>query len=345
MQLAALDVERGHLARGGLQRVVDLGRIGAADPGDRHLPHGHQRGAAQPQIRSAEDRERGDDRHRAAQAEPHPGQSRAGPPAGEPVTRQPAPATVGDHARRQSAGNATGPNAWTSGSSSIPKRSATRRRPSAITETTSAVLASPWLTTKFACLSENPAPPIDSPRQPAASSSPAGAGALGPWVVGVLERRAERLDARGLGLAPAAAQVAERCLDLLGVRRAQREARPRHDLAGAQRRAPVGESKLVGRAARDPRRADDVDPLERARQLSPVGVGVHPHGAADGAGDVDPELDPAEPQPRRVGRYRGQPGPTAAVQAGSVLLDVGEIAIKLEHQSADAVVRYEQVRP
>ena len=50
----------------------------------------------------------------------------------------------------------TSPRNWTSGSSSTPKRSRTRRRPSAIRAITSAVVASPMFSTKFACFSENP---------------------------------------------------------------------------------------------------------------------------------------------------------------------------------------------
>ena len=52
-----------------------------------------------------------------------------------------------------------------------PKRSRTRRRPSAISAITSAVVASPVFSTKFACFSEKRAPPTWSPRQPASSSS------------------------------------------------------------------------------------------------------------------------------------------------------------------------------
>ena len=73
--------------------------------------------------------------------------------------------------RCQSAGHSTSPSTWTSGSSTTPKRSWTRRRPSAISARTSAVVASPAFSTKLACFGEKRAPPTWSPRQPAASSS------------------------------------------------------------------------------------------------------------------------------------------------------------------------------
>src|SRR5581483_5033171 len=121
------------------------------DPGDRDLPDGDQRGVTQPQPGAAQHRQHG---HRSEQ-HAH-------------TERQPPP---GDHVSLHSAGSSTGPSTCISASSATPNRSFTRRRPSAMTAITSAVLASPWFSTKFACLAENPAPPIRSPRQPAASSS------------------------------------------------------------------------------------------------------------------------------------------------------------------------------
>ena len=56
-------------------------------------------------------------------------------------------------------GHSTSPSSWTSGSSTTPKRSWTRRRPSAISSSTSAVVASPVFSTKLACFSEKRAPP------------------------------------------------------------------------------------------------------------------------------------------------------------------------------------------
>ena len=74
----------------------------------------------------------------------------------------------------QPPGQRTSPSTWTSGSSSTPKRSWTRRRPSLISSSTSAVVASPQFSTKLACFSEKRAPPWRRPRQPAASSSCSG---------------------------------------------------------------------------------------------------------------------------------------------------------------------------
>src|SRR5881394_521045 len=71
----------------------------------------------------------------------------------------------------QPSGQRTSPRSCTSGSSSTPKLSWTRRRPAAISSKTSAVVASPAFSTKLACFAEKRAPPTLRPRQPAASSS------------------------------------------------------------------------------------------------------------------------------------------------------------------------------
>src|SRR5438105_12509338 len=61
------------------------------------------------------------------------------------------------------------PMTRTSGSSSMPNRSKTRFRISAIKASTSSALAPPRLTMKFACFSEICAPPIRRPLRPQAS--------------------------------------------------------------------------------------------------------------------------------------------------------------------------------
>src|SRR5581483_3117911 len=81
--------------------------------------------------------------------------------------RDPCRALVG----RRPSGHSTSPSTCTSGSSSIPKRSDTRRRPSAMSRSTSAVVAWPRFSTKFACFGAKRAPPTRIPAQPAAASS------------------------------------------------------------------------------------------------------------------------------------------------------------------------------
>src|SRR6185312_7325972 len=110
-------------------------------------------------------------------------------------------------------------------------------------------------------------------------------------------------------------------------------------------RAAVGEAELVGAAPGRARRAGDVDPLQRPRQLTAVRVGVHTDRAADGARDVDSELDPAEPRARGLRRHGGQARAAAAVDARPIHRDLGELLVKFQDKSADARVRYEQVRP
>ena len=115
------------------------------------------------------------------------------------------------------------PSSCTSGSSSTPKRSRTRRRPSAISAITSAVVASPRVLHEVRVLLREARA---AHRQPAAAGlveQHAGAAPLGARVVGVLEGRAEGLDARRLcGLAPRA-HVGERGLDRGGLGRLERE--------------------------------------------------------------------------------------------------------------------------
>src|SRR5271168_39123 len=68
-------------------------------------------------------------------------------------------------------GQRTGPSVCTSGSSATPKRSSTRRRPSAISATISAVVAAPVFSMKLACLGAKRAPPTPTPLQPASARS------------------------------------------------------------------------------------------------------------------------------------------------------------------------------
>ena len=86
--------------------------------------------------------------------------------------------------RLQSLGSATGPSACTSGSSSTPNRSLTRRRPSAITATTSAVRRLAVVLDEVRVLLGEARAADAQPRQPAASSSwpalrPSARGSLG----------------------------------------------------------------------------------------------------------------------------------------------------------------------
>src|SRR5207342_2089043 len=69
---------------------------------------------------------------------------------------------------------------------------------------------------------------------------------LGGLLGGVLERRAERLDAGRLSRLAPRPHVRERCLDLGAVRLAERERGPGDDLAGSEARAAIREAELLG---------------------------------------------------------------------------------------------------
>src|SRR5207237_3852088 len=71
----------------------------------------------------------------------------------------------------------------------------------------------------------------------------------------------------------------------------------------------------------------------------------HPHGAADGARDVDPELEALQTRVRGTCRNRRQPGPSAASDLGSVHLDLAQLLVQLHHEPVDARIRYQEVRP
>src|SRR5439155_5736252 len=113
-------------------------------------------------------------------------------------------------------------------------------------------------------------------------------------VLGVLEDAAEGALVRRLGCLAQRLQLGHLRLDLLLRPRLQPELGARDDLPVAERRAPVGETKLL---RSEPVRAVPVDhkrPLEDCGPVAPVGACVHPDSAADGAGDRAGELEAAE---------------------------------------------------
>ena len=120
--------------------------------------------------------------------------------------------------------------------------------------------------------------------------------------------------------------------------RRRRSRPPRAPSCGRRSRAPAGGGAVAAGAG-------DLDPLEDRRQLAAVGVGVHPHRAADRAGDVDAELDPGQAL-----RARRGPRPPAAARrrrrAGAGLdRDRRELAVELDHEARHALVGDQQVRP
>src|SRR3954447_1922222 len=152
------------LGQGGAQLLVGPA---ATDTVDVDRADRNQRRVAKPEPVEARKRNGGDQRKRQhAPATDGSGAAPAAATAGQGdlgCTHSPAPF--------KPAGRRTSPRTCTSGSSSTPKRCLTRRRPSAISSSTSAVVASPVFSTKLACFSAKPAPPRPIPRQPAASSS------------------------------------------------------------------------------------------------------------------------------------------------------------------------------
>ena len=98
----------------------------------------------------------------------------------------------------------------------------------------------------------------------------------------------------------------ERRLHQVRFRRRELELGERHDLAVGEVRTPIGEPELVGGAPVGALGGADRDPLEGPGELAAVGVGVHPHCSADGARDVDPELEPGEAPAGRLRGGRGQ---------------------------------------
>ena len=190
-------------------------------------------------------------------------------------------------------GNSASPSSCTSGSSSMPKRSRTRRRPSAIRASTSAVVAAPRVLDEVRVLRARSARRrTASPLQPASSSSCPAVRPSARASSGFLKVEPNVLMPGGLCLAAAGAQVGERGLDRSRVAAASSA----NEARATTSRGPRFERRYAkpsssGRAAVDPCGGADVDPLQHAAELPAVGVRVHPHGAADGAGDADAELD------------------------------------------------------
>ena len=127
--------------------------------------------------------------------------------------------------------------------------------------------------------------------------------------------------------------------------RRERERAPGDDLAVAEVRARGSEKPSWSGVRRsDPAAVQTVDPLEHRAELAAVGVRVHPHRAADGAGDVDAELEPGEPPAGRLAAAEGSRAPPPQSSRVAVALDPREVAVELEHQASKAIVRDEQVR-
>ena len=238
------------------------------------------------------------------------------------------------------------PSIWTSGSSTTPNRSWTRRRPSAISARTSAVVASPAFSTKLACLARE-ARAADA--QPAAARRleqlPGGA-ALGRGSSGFLKVEPKVLIPDGCASRRLARISASVALISSGRRgRSANEARATTS-PGAQVRAAVGEAELVrGAPLGSRRRVQTSTHSSDPRQLAAVGVGVHPHRAADGAGDVDPELEPGQAPARGL---RGRPragGRRRRRRTRSPSRSIGRSSpSSFKHQPADAVVGDQEVR-
>ena len=140
------------------------------------------------------------------------------------------------------------------------------------------------------------------------------------------------------------AHLRKRGLDGGGPLRPQHERGPCDDLPRGQVRVAIAEPQLGRHAALRPLGGNDLDPLERFCKLAAVGVCVHPHRAADGAGDIHPELDPRQPRLRRARRDRRQPGATATHKPLPFVLDQRELAVELHHQATHTLVGNQQVR-
>ena len=157
-----------------------------------------------------------------------------------------------------------------------------------------------------------------------------------PRVVGVLERRPERLDPRRLRGLALRAHAGQRLADPLGFAGLERKRRARDHLARLQVGAPVGEAELAGQAALGAAPGDDLGPLEHAREVAAVGVGVHLHRAADGARDVHAELEPGKPGARRLRGCGREARAAAAEEALALLLDLRQVFVQLQHKSAES---------
>ena len=161
-QLLLAVVERRHAHRGLAQRAADRRRVAGREAADLDLAHPHQRGVAQPAPAEPSERD-----HASAAKPADEARARSAARRGSPSARR---AKRGSGHDAPPTGSSTSPSSCTSGSSSTPKRSRTRRRPSAISASTSAVVAAPRFSMKFACLGLKRAPPTARPLQPASSS-------------------------------------------------------------------------------------------------------------------------------------------------------------------------------
>ena len=153
--------------------------------------------------------------------------------------------------RRQSAGRATGPERLDLGLElDAEALCAPAGGPRPSRAITSAVVASPWFSTKFACLAENPAPPTRRPRQPAASSSWPAVRPSARGSSGFLNVEPNVLIPHGCAALRRARIVGEGRLDVVGLAAGASAKLARATISsGPQVRAAVGEAELVGGAA------------------------------------------------------------------------------------------------
>ncbi len=116
----------------------------------------------------------------------------------------------------------------------------------------------------------------------------------------------------------------------------KREGRAGDDLARAEVRAAIGEAEILRARSLAAGGGADRHPVEHLAELAAVGVRVHPHRAADRTRDVDPELEPGRPQAAALAAAEGRRAPPPADAAGSVSLEVGQVAGELEDEAAEA---------
>ncbi len=172
------------------------------------------------------------------------------------------------------------------------------------------MLASPVFSTKLACFSEKRAPPTAQAAAAGGLEQLARGAAPGALVLGVLEGRAEGLDPGGLRLAAPLPHLGQGGADLRRVAGLEPEAGAGDDLARARGWSCGRRSRAAPGARRSvPGGGADVDPLEHPRQLAAVGVGVHPHRAARGAGMLIPNSRPERPQPAAFAAAEGSRAP------------------------------------
>ena len=158
-------------------------------------------------------------------------------------------------------------------------------------------------------LADTCASPRRSPRQPASSTS-----AQALCAGRVLEGRAAGLRAQRLRRLARGGDAVHLGLDRGGFARVPAE-------GGGDHHRPVGQRASGDRCSRGRRRASVRRSPERSttshststsRDLAAVGAAVHPHEAADRAGDRAQELDPRDP---RVARGRGDEDAARAAAA------------------------------